>query len=158
MLFDGGIEFNTKDFDKKFSQYILKSPTAMKTALEKAGIQFLTWANNGSPKESRKPPIRRGFLRGSSSVFRGSKLVGLSPTGDNKDAAKNNSEKDEFNLTWVWNSAYATKMHETEYNPGPFSTQDGDAGNKWAEKHLDADREALMKMIVVEFDREVSKI
>ena len=52
-----------------------KTVPAFTKALEKAAIQWLNWANNGSANSSLKPPIRWGILRGSSSAFVGSKMV-----------------------------------------------------------------------------------
>jgi len=147
-MFD--IEMDTSQVEQRLKEFQKKSPKALEKALEIAGIQFLTWANNGSSKESRKPPIRRGFLRGSSSVFLGGRLLGVFQGENNSEANRSHSDQP-FTLTWGWNSEYATKMHETEYNPGPFSRQDGDAGNKWLERHLSADRDLLMALTAEEF-------
>ena len=146
------MSFDSKSMEKELKKLMKESPKALKKAMEIAGIQFLTWANNGSSKESRKPPIRRGFLRGSSSAFLGSELIGMYDGEDNREANKSYSDKD-FVLTWGWNTEYATRMHETDYMPGPFSKQDGDAGNKWLERHLKSDRELLMAVIAKEFKK-----
>ena len=52
-----------------------RSPAMFHEAMKRGAIQLLTWCNTGSPRESRKPPIRFGVLRGSSSAFVGSDLV-----------------------------------------------------------------------------------
>jgi len=52
-----------------------KSPKAFDRAQRKAAVQFLNWANNGSKNSAKKPPIRWGVLRGSSSAFIGTQLV-----------------------------------------------------------------------------------
>jgi hypothetical protein len=127
-------------------------------AMEKAAIQFLTWCNNGSPREPRKPPIRWGILRGSSSAFVGKKLVSIfqintsgaieAPTPAQSHAA------DATTATWVWNTDYATRMHEWRGSWGRFTLQDGNAGNKWLEKHLRKDRNALMELVATEFRKE----
>ena len=144
----------TEDMERRLRKLEKESPAAFQKALEIAAIQFLDWANEGSVKESRKPPIRRGFLRGSSSAFVGDKLVSVY-----SKAAKGNPNENfnggKLNITWGWNTAYATRMHETDYNPGPYSQQDGDAGNKWLEKHLKADRDLLMEVIAEEFGKGV---
>jgi hypothetical protein len=139
-------------------QLAKKSPKKFQAAMAKGGIQFLTWANTGSggTSESRKPPIRFGILRGSSSVFIGSTLVKVFPqtiksgSGERPTPATGHSAP-ELTLTFVWNTDYAAKMHETEYSPGPYSEQDGDAGNKWIEKHIQADKNLLMQFIAKEF-------
>lgn len=134
-----------------------KSPKAFRIAMERAAVQFLTWANTGSAKESRKPPIRWGVLRGSSSAFVGDKLVsrfqqevrgGKTPT----PATSHNAP--DTKMTFVWNTDYAKKMHEHKGGWGPFTEQDADAGNQWLLKHLKADRNDLMKMIGIEFKKE----
>ena len=134
-----------------------KSPKLFKDAMKKGAIQFLNWANNGSAKEPRKPPIRWGVLRGSSSAFVGNDLVTVfdivvSGTGDKPTPLKTYSAADTV-ITWIWNTAYATKLHETKWNPGPFSRQDGDTGNKWVERHLRKDKEDLIAFIAKEFKK-----
>jgi hypothetical protein len=136
-----------------------KSPAAFKTAMKRGAIQFLTWCNTGSAKESRKPPIRWGVLRGSSSAFVGNELVKIYEqvikTGaDEKPTPAQSHSAADLVVTWVWNTVYAAKMHETKYNPGPFSSQDGNAGPKWLERHLKADKQDLYAMIRKEFQKE----
>ena len=135
-----------------------KSPEMFKKAQKVAAIQFLTWANNGSANTSRKPPIRWGVLRGSSSGFVGDVLISIFPSvikpgaPDEISPAESYSGK-EYVITWVWNTDYAARLHETEWDPGIFSTQDGDTGNKWVEIHLLKDKDDLMKVIGLEFKR-----
>lgn len=136
---------NFKEVERNIKKLARKSPAAFEKAMAIAGLTFLDWANNGSSRESRKPPIKWGFLRGSSSVFLGNKLLGAYEQEDNREANRSHSEKP-FTLTWGWNAEYATNMHETDYQPGEHSERDGDAGNKWLEKHIRADRDALMEM------------
>lgn len=127
-----------------------RSPKIFQKAMEKGAIQFLTWANDGSPRESRRPPIRWGVLRGSASAFVGGKLVAVSPVGSDGEPLTTYQDVD-TTISWIWNAPYAAKMHEHTGNWGPYTTQDSNAGNKWLEKHLQADKEALLKMIEVEF-------
>lgn len=133
------------------------SPINFNKALERGAIQFLTWCNNGSPKEPKKPPIRWGVLRGSSSAFIGNKLVSIfdiSTTGAPEaptPAQSFNAKPD--TATWVWNTDYATKMHEWMGGWGQFTLQDGNAGNKWLERHLQKDKDALMNIIASEFKK-----
>ena len=135
-----------------------RSPIAFNKAMQVAGIQFLNWANNGSKNESRKPPIRYGVLRGSSSVFVGSKLVKVQPQsikehGIATPARNHNGRPD--SLTVVWNTDYAKKMHEWKGGWGKFTKQDTDAGNKWLEKHLQKDRKDLVKLVALEVKKEL---
>lgn len=136
-----------------------KSPTLFKKAKKIGAIQFLTWANNGSSNESRKPPIKWGVLRGSSSAFVGNELVEIfqqtvaSGSAEKASPAISMGASSPKIITWVWNVNYAVRMHEASYSLGPKSAQDGDSGNKWVEKHLKADREDLIKVIGKEFKR-----
>lgn len=153
----GKLKIHTRMPGLKYMQKM--SPVIFKHAMEKGVIQFLTWANTGSAKESRKPPIRWGVLRGSSSGFVGNELVttykqNIKPgAGEIPTPAESYDGKD-LVATWAWNTDYATKMHETNYKGGTFTQQDGDAGNKWLERHLKKDKEALYKMIASEFKKE----
>jgi hypothetical protein len=154
----GSMKFKEKPFPE-LQPLIKKSPNAFKNAQKKGAIQFLNWANNGSAKETRKPPIRWGVLRGSSSAFVGSELVQtydipiMAGADERPTPAQSHNAKDD-QMTWVWNTDYATKMHETNYKPGPFTAQDGNAGPKWLEKHLNADKDDLMKVIGMEYKKE----
>ncbi len=138
-----------------------KSPEAFRKAQTVAAIQFLTWANKGSKDETRTPPIRWGVLRGSSSAFVGNKLVLVYPISllagapERATPAKNHTAP-KTTITWSWNTSYAWKMHEWKVPPhswGKFTLQATDAGNKWLEKHLRKDRNALMEMIRDEVKR-----
>ena len=109
-----------------------KSKLAFNKAQKKAGIQFLTWCNAGSPNDSSTPPIRWGILRGSSSVFVDNELVYIYPqtitSGSNEtiSPARSYDGKD-GSITIVYNTDYAFKMHEERgkswENLGPFSVQ-----------------------------------
>lgn len=142
-----------------------KSPAIFKKAMEKGAIQFLTWANTGSKLEKRTPPIRWGVLRGSSSAFVGNKLVTTfqqsikSGAPEKPTPATSHAALAALIITWVWNTNYAWKMHEWGKKPkqkwGKFTLQAGNAGNKWLEKHLQRDRNDLMKVIGLEFKKEV---
>lgn len=142
---------------RKFAK---KSPTAFKKAMKVGAIQFLTWANTGSRKESRTPPIRWGVLRGSSSAFLGNELVTIFPVSilpgaKEEPSPASSATAPEMTITWVWNTDYATKMHEWKGGWGKYTVQAGDAGNKWLEKHIKADREILMETIGREFKKEM---
>ena len=82
------LSLDMKSMEKQLKKLERESPVALEKSMEKAGIQFLNWVNNGSPKESRMPPIRMGFLKGSSSAFLGGKLLGVFQGEDNSEANK----------------------------------------------------------------------
>lgn len=144
---------------KQIAYLAVKSSVDFETAMARAALQFLTWSNVGSAKSSRKPPIRWGILRGSSSVFVGDKLISVFPqnvkagSGEKISPAKQYAGKPTV-MTAVWNTEYATIMHEWEGGWGDFTKQDGDAGAKWLEEHLKADKDDLMEMVTVEFKKE----
>lgn len=142
---------------------IKKSPSAFKKAQKEGALAFLNWANNGSAKTSRKPPIRWGVLRGSSSVFVGSELVSVYPQivkpggGETISPAKSHTAPT-TQTTWVWNTDYAKKMHDYKgtLKNNPIDP-DGVAGNQWLLMHLRADRDDFMKAIGIAFKR-ITKI
>ena len=133
-----------------------KSPKKFERAMEKGVVAFINWANMGSGKCSRKPPIRWGVLRGSSSGFVGSKLVFtypqiISPGAPEAPTPARSYSGRPIVMTFVWNTEYATKMHEWQGGWGPVTRRDQDAGNQWLLMHLDKDRNDLMKVIAKEF-------
>lgn len=136
-----------------------KSPKAFEKAMEVGAVQFINWANTGSRFESRTPPIRWGVLRGSSSAFLGNRLIlifpqRILPGSDEEPTPATSHTAPPLTITWVWNTDYATKMHEWKGSWGKFTQQAGNAGNKWLELHLKNDRNALMEAIGREFKRE----
>ena len=151
-----GLMYLTKNSNKLFDQ-----------AMEKAAIQFLTWCNTGSIGSPKKPPIKWGILRGSSSAFVGTKLISvypqeISPDSEDEEGptpAKSISgvgiKTNDTIATFVWNTDYATTMHEWRGGWGPATLRDYDAGNKWLEEHLKADKDALMKMVSIQFKMEI---
>jgi hypothetical protein len=138
-----------------------KSPKAFNKAMKIGAIQFLTWANTGQGGVSnKKPPIRFGVLRGSASAFVGGKLVQVYPQpikagADESPTPARSHSAPEDQITWVWNTDYATKMHEWKGGWGKFTQQDMNAGNKWLEDHLKADKKALRDVIGMEFKKEL---
>jgi hypothetical protein len=119
---------------------------AHRIAMTKTGIQILNWSLNGSANSSVVPPIWTGELRGSGSVFVESECVHTSkgeyPGGRPCETYSAGNDK----IAVGYNTAYAARLHETKWTPGPRSAQSGDVGNKWLEKHLNADKTAAMKM------------
>lgn len=145
---------------KALNKLVKISEEHFNSAMEKGAIQFLTWCNTGSANASKKPPIRWGVLRGSSSAFVGSKLVLIYPQDITPGSGEEPSPLKQYKgkptvATFVWNTDYAHRMHEWKGGWGPFTMQDGDAGNKWLEDHLRADKDALMKMVAIEFKMEM---
>ncbi len=135
-----------------------KSPKAFKKASKKGAIVFLGWANNGSVSSSKKPPIRWGVLRGSSSAFVGSEMVemfdiSIKAGATERPTPARSHSAPPTTITWVWNTNYAAKMHEWMGGWGEFTRRDGDAGNKWLEEHLRTDEKALMEVIGTEFHK-----
>lgn len=136
----------------RLQKYRRRDPENWQKAMEKGAIQLLTWMNTGSggSKSSAKPPIRFGVLRGSSSAFVNGKYVGafpiaISPGADEKpDPNKSHKGK---GITVGWNTVYAARMHETDYEV----QRDGE--KKWIEKHLAADKDILMKFIAGEMKK-----
>jgi hypothetical protein len=131
-----------------------KSPTAFRKAQEIAGLQMLTWMNDGSSVCPAKPPIDWGVLRGSGSVFVGKDLVGVAlnaPSGSTPEKAWNAAIS---TTTWIYNTAYAARMHEHDGDWGAKTKADPGAGNKWIEKHLSADKENYLQLIAQVFKKE----
>ena len=120
-----------------------------KNARIKVGVQMLNWIANGSPNNSTVPPVLTGLLRGSGSVFYGSVLVGVTPTYNGQGEPNRSHSEREGVLTVGFDTAYAARMHETSWNPGPVSQQSGDTGNKFIEKHMQSDKKDLLKLYAV---------
>jgi hypothetical protein len=130
------------------------------------GLQLLNNITNGSEKLSLVPPIMTGRLRASGSVFVGNKFV-----GDSSDkpviegpATPNKSHSDNIDTVTVgFNTPYAARWHEEDFTPGgktPSKTArnnpniTGDVGNKYIERHLQADRKELMQLYAAIFKKE----
>ena len=134
---------------------IRKDPKNWREAEKVGGIQFQTWMNTGTGVSSRKPPIRFGVLRGSSSVFVANELVEIFKQNIDPGATENPTPLTAYNgsinvITWVYNTDYAKRMHEWKGKWGKFTKQDGDAGNKWMINHLKADKDKLFEVIILE--------
>ena len=132
-----------------------RSPEAFRHGQTVGGIQLLTWANTGSKNTSATPPIRWGVLRGSSSVLLGGKLVkifniSIAPEATEEPTPATSHTADNTTLTFVWNTDYALDMHEWTGGWGEATIRANNAGAKWLEKHLDKDRNDLMRVIATE--------
>jgi hypothetical protein len=142
--------------------YFKKDKAAMEKALTAMGLQLLNNVINGSPSESVVPPIFYGYLRGSGSVFLGKDLLATSEkfgyieSGGKDDVHPNESYSGKNNeITIGFNAPYATKMHETDWEPGPKSKQSGDTGNKFLEKHLMGDGNELFQLYADIYKKEM---
>lgn len=135
-----------KEISSKIEKFIEEARIIM-------AIQMLTYMNTGSPNEPIKPPIRWGVLRGSSSVFVGDKLAGMSLGTKEKGSPALSYQGSKEEITVVYNTSYAAKMHEWNGGWGAYTLQDGNAGAKWVEKHLTADAPLLLAI----FEKELVK-
>ncbi len=158
---NGKMDFSKSDFSA-LEKFAKQSPKAFTKAQEKASLQLLTWMNTGSfgTSESRKPPIRYGVLRGSSSAFVGSQKVGDFKINVKAGSKEQISPASSYaapggTTTIVYNTDYAAKMHEWGGPWGEFTEQDGDAGAKWVEKHLQADKDLFIKILGIEFKKDM---
>ena len=156
----------TTDF-RELEKFQRQSPKNFKKAAKIGAVAFLNWANLGSKNESRKPPIKWGVLRASSSAFVGNELVLIFPGKilSGSEGGRFNTNKSviptpalsyngkELVITWVWNTDYAAKMHEWSGGWGKATERDQDAGNKWLEKHLQKDKNDLIEVIGKEFKK-----
>ena len=122
-------------------------------ARQQMALQFLNVCNHGSKNDPTVPPVMTGNLRGSASVFVGAVLIQTTrgEYGIGEPAAAYSGPNNE--ITVVYNAAYAAKMHEDTWNPGPRSEQSGNVGNKWVEKHLQADGPDLLEMYALTLKR-----
>jgi len=148
MLMKGELKIvNTINLEKVW----MADKKARDKGLMALGLQLLNNTLNGSPNEPVVPPIMQGYLRGSGSVFLGKKLLSTSTefgysetSGKAKPNEIYNGKKNE--VTIGFNAPYATKMHETDWEPGKISQQSGDVGNKFLEKHLKKDGKELFQL------------
>jgi hypothetical protein len=129
-----------------------------KIAMRQIAVQALNWCVNGSPALALKPPVFTGNLRGSASVFVGNDFVKDSAAmrenlsgqrlKKGERAHPNRELENKINdiITIGFNAQYALRMHEERWNPGKFSSIDGNTGNKYLEKHLQADGKYFTEM------------
>lgn len=142
-----GIVIVKNTLGKGIAKFKSGYPKVREEALIKAGLQLLNWIVNGSPKESTVPPVLTGLLRGSGSLFVGSKFIIATPDNSGKGEPNTSYSAKENVVTIGYNTAYAARLHETKWNPGERSIRSGNVGNKWIRKHLSADKDLLFAFI-----------
>jgi hypothetical protein len=132
-------------------------PKAREKGLIALGLQLINNSVNGSPNESVRAPIRDGRLRGSGTVFVGSKKVGDTMfLGKGGTPAQSYTESNKNVATVGFNTEYAANMHENlqpygdRFIPGGHGGRPqsyvADVGGKFLELHLKADRKELLKL------------
>ena len=141
-------------------------PKAREKGLISFGLQLINNTVNGSPNEAVRPPIRDGRLRGSGTVFVGSKKVGDTTfAGKGGTPAQSYNERDKNIITVGFNTEYAANMHENlqpygkQFVPGgkiPKRTAANvaDVGGKFLERHLKADKDELAKLYADKYRKE----
>jgi len=120
----------------------------------KVGIQLINNVVNGSPASSVVPPIKTGRLRGSGSVFYGAKNVYVTPKNKGQGTPNYSYSGRKGVITVGFNTPYAKRLHETEWTPGQVSEQSGDVGNKYLQRHMQADGKELMKIYAIFLKKE----
>jgi hypothetical protein len=132
-------EFRFDDYFRKFAEEDEKAKI-------KIGLQLINNIVNGSPNESIVPPILEGNLRGSGSVFLGSKLVGFGPEIGNNPTPNQSHSGNDGEITIGFNVSYAARWENNPFMPGTVSQQSGDVGYQYVAKHLNADKEELIEL------------
>ena len=137
----------TNTLGKGIAKFKAEYPKVKEKALISAGAQLLNWIANGSPKNSTVPPLLTGVLRGSGSLFVGSKFITATPDlyGNGDPNTSHAGKKD--TITIGYQTDYAKRLHETSWTPGEKSERSGDVGNKWIRKHLASDKDLLFAFI-----------
>ena len=155
------IESNIGDNLKRYIKATMVGGEIDMKAKAIVGLQLLNNVVNGSEFASVVPPIDTGHLRGSGSVFVGGKFIGDSqgdyPAGEPN---RNYSDKDEV-ITIGFDTPYATRMHEGEWTPrynNANPDKSANVGNKFLERHLDAEKNQLAELYAEIVNKETSKL
>ena len=135
-----------------------KSTASDFLAKSKMALSLLNFCLNGSKNSSRTPPVLTGDLRGSGSVFVGNKMIQDSK-GASKGTPNTTYSENPDTITIGFNTEYATKIHENLEPAGGLqlgtkSREAGDAGGKFVEEHLDADKESLLEIYAKFFKKD----
>jgi len=137
------ITIGLKRFFKKID------PAAREKASIAWGLQLINNTVLGQGGDDSRPPKKTGRLRGSGTVFVGSKKVG-DTTFQGKDGtpAQSYTEQNENITTVGFNTPYAAKMHEELQPAGSLQPHADIAASKgkFLENHLKADRKDLLQL------------
>ena len=134
------------DFALKFDLYFEAFKEADEKARIKTGIQLINNIVNGEGGDTIRPPIDTGTLWGSGSVFLGSQNIYITPPKNGLGSPNTSHSGKKGVITIGFNTEYATKMHNEDWNPGPISRQAGGVGKHYVIKHLASDRNELMTL------------
>jgi hypothetical protein len=127
--------------------FMLKESQIHNHACTVVALQLLNNCANGSPGSPVKPPIWTGYLRGSGSVFVNGKFISATPGIAGSTPLRQlaiQAKGTETIISVVYNTDYAAWLHEEVWKPGAKSVKAGNVGNKWIERHLNADGAELM--------------
>lgn len=136
----------TSNIGEKMTVLQKKMPVIHERAMVAVGLQLINNIANGSSHETVVPPVLTGLLRGSGSVFYGSKHVFSLPPYNGQGKPNTSHSGREGEITVGFDTAYAARWHETNFIPGPVSKDSGDVGYKYVEKHLQHDGKALFQL------------
>ncbi len=144
-----------KKYFQKIGIFPNKSIGADKKAKTDVAVHLLSYILKGSPKTSKVPPILKGILRGSGSVFVGGKMIQSSRVNYPSGTPNTSYTADKDTITIGFNTSYAGRLHEMPFSeepkkghwsPGIVSRDSGDVGNKFIEEHLKLDGKILMSL------------
>lgn len=151
----------TERLNKFFKKIDIK---AREKGLMALGLQLLNNTVNGSPRENARPPIMTGRLRGSGSVFVGSKKIGDSLFAGGGSPSQSSGENNPNVVTIGFNTEYAARMHE---HLEPYGTPDpkigktfkahrdaGAVSGKFLERHLKSDNNDLWDLYTKIYKKE----
>jgi len=133
---------------KKYFNIVEK---ATDRALAAGGLQLLNNIVNGSPAAAAIPPKLTGHLRGSGSVFVGSKFIGDSSMFE--AGGKPNKKlyrKDPKEINVGFDTPYAAKMNEeigVTLKLGPVSLQSGNVEAHFMQKHITGDSGEIIRLV-----------
>jgi hypothetical protein len=148
----------TNTLTEGLEKFAMQEKIENEKAAKAVAVQLLNFCAVGSPAEPVMPPIETGYLRGSGSVFVNNTFVSATPKVEGKgDPLRSLSflfDKSHTVISIVYNTPYAARWHETygwtaggvkpsiakQNNPNITKN----VGNKWIEKHLNADSKDLM--------------
>lgn len=136
---------------KNTRKYFRLTDKATDRALAAGGLQLLNNIVNGSPASQAVPPKLTGHLRGSGSVFVGSKFVGDSQQFEAAGSPnRSHGERNDKIITVGFDTPYALLMNEKiglTLKLGPVSQQSGNVEFHFMQKHIEGDSPEIVKLI-----------